>query len=236
MSRLTKWLIWIGFTVFGLGAIVYVLGPVLFASVAYPLKYEDSLCKWSKEYGVDVHLEAAKIYTESTWNPNASSGVAFGLTQFIPSTGKRVYTTIFGPEEGAKFTISKLYDPHIAIRMGIFHIKELNDRFGGDLTKVLIAYNGGGGAVRLYEAGTPITSTVAYAKKILAIREAYIKIYGDFCNKPSTGEFSVEPRRDASLLTLDFNQFWKNFLFTREISTDAESTPPIENLWQNLLR
>lgn len=214
------------------------IGPVLFASIAYPLKYEDSLCKWSKEYGVDVHLEAAKIMAESTWNPNARSGAgAVGLTQFIPSTARRVYTTINGAEAGAKFNANQLIgNPDLAIQMGTFHLKELIDQYGGNLTKVLIAYNGGGGAVRLYEAGSPIKSTVGYAKRILAMRDAYIKIYGDFCGRAAAGEFNVEPRRDSSLFTLDLNEFWKNFLFTQQIDQSEEQVAPIEDLWQNLLR
>ncbi|QQG50347.1 MAG: transglycosylase SLT domain-containing protein [Candidatus Berkelbacteria bacterium] len=238
MARSIKWWLWSVVALLGLGVILYVIGPVLFASVAYPLKYEDSLCKWSKEYGVDVHLEAAKIMAESTWNPNARSGAgAVGLTQFIPSTARRVYTTINGAEAGAKFNANQLIgNPDLAIQMGTFHLKELIDQYGGNLTKVLIAYNGGGGAVRLYEAGSPIKSTVGYAKRILAMRDAYIKIYGDFCARKAAGEFNVEPRRDSSLFTLDLNEFWKNFLFTQQIDQIEEQVAPIEDLWQNLLR
>ncbi len=239
MSRSIKWWLWSFIVVSGIGVLIYILGPVLFASVAYPLKYEESLCKWSKEYGVDVHLEAAKIMAESTWNPNARSGAgAVGLTQFIPSTGKRVYTTIYGPEAGAKFNANQLLgNPDLAIQMGIFHLKELNDRYGGNLTKVLIAYNGGGGAVKLYEAGTPITSTVGYAKKILAMREAYIKIYGDFCARAATKDFNVEPKRDLSIIrTIPLTEFWRNFLFTQNVDENDEAVAPIQDLWQNLLR
>lgn len=223
----------------GVGLLLFTIGPVLFASVAYPLKYEESLCKWSKEYGVDVHLEAAKIMAESTWNPNArSSAGALGLTQFIPSTGKRVYTTIYGPEAGAKFSANQLLgNPDLAIQMGIFHLKELNDRYGGNLTKVLIAYNGGGGAVKLYEAGTPISGTISYAKRILGMREAYIKIYGDFCARAATKDFNVEPRRDVSIITsIPLTEFWRNFLFTQKVEDDSETVAPIQDLWQNLLR
>lgn len=239
MSRSIKWWLWSFIAVLGIGLLLFTLGPVLFASVAYPLKYEDSLCKWSKEYGVDVHLEAAKIMAESTWNPNArSSAGALGLTQFIPSTGKRVYTTLYGPEAGAKFNATQLLgNPDLAIQMGIFHLKELNDRYGGNLTKVLIAYNGGGGAVKLYEAGTPISGTVSYAKRILAMREAYIKIYGDFCARAAAKEFNVEPKRDISMITsIPLTEFWRNFLFTQKVEDEGETVAPIQDLWQNLLR
>ncbi len=234
-----KWWIWSSVLILGSGLLFYILGPVLFASVAYPLKYEASLCKWSKEYGVDVHLEAAKIMAESTWNPNARSYAgAVGLTQFMPATGKRVYTTLYGAEAGARFNANQLLgNPDLAIQMGTFHLKELSDRYGGNLTKVLIAYNGGGGAVRLYEAGTPITSTVGYAKKILAMRDAYIKIYGDFCARLASRQFDVEPRRDLSAIgSIPLTEFWRNFLFVQRADTTDEPIPPIQDLWQNLLR
>lgn len=236
MSRSAKWWLWSVVSLLGVGTLIYVLGPVLFASVAYPLRYEDSLCKWGEEYGVDVHLEASKIMAESTWNPNARSYAgAVGLTQFIPSTGKRVYTTIYGAEAGAKFNANQLLgNPDLAIQMGMFHLKELIDRYGGDLRKVLIAYNGGGGAVRLYEIGSPISSTVSYANRILAMRDAYIKIYGDFCNKK---EFNIEPKRDLSVITaIPLGEFWRNFLFTQQIDEGEERVAPIEDLWQNLFR
>lgn len=238
MSRSVKWWLWSFIALMGLGALIYVLGPVLFASVAYPLKYEDSLCKWGKEYGVDVHLEAAKIMAESTWNPNARSPFAYGLTQFVPSTGKRVYTTIYGTEAGAKFSASQLLgNPDLAIQLGMFHLKELISQYNGNLTKVLIAYNGGGGAVRLYEVGSPVRGTVTYAKRILAMREAYIKIYGDFCSRKPSTEFNVEPKRDLSIITsVPLNEFWKNFLFTQQIDEGDERVAPIEDLWQNLIR
>ncbi len=243
MSRLAKWIVWVLVGLIGTAGLIYLLGPVLFASVAYPLppQYQESLCKWSAEYDVDVHLEAAKIMVESTWNPNARSAYAYGLTQFIPSTAKRVYTTVYGPEKGAKFTANQLItNPDLAIQLGTFHLRELIDSYHGDLTKVLIAYNGGGGAARLYELGTPIPSTVAYARKILSIRDAYNKIYGDFCAKnAATGEFNIEPKKDASVITaVPLNEFWKNFIFTRNVSDNpgSSSSSPFEGLWQNLTR
>jgi len=239
MSRSIKWWIWSVVILGGVGILIYVLGPVLFASVAYPNPYPDILCKYSKQYGVDPHLEAAKIMAESTWNPNARSGAgAVGMTQFIPSTAKRVYTTMNGPAAGAKFTANQLLgNPDLAIQMGTFHLKELLDRYNGNVTKALIAYNGGGGAVRLYEAGTPIKSTVAYANRILAMRNAYAKIYGDFCARQATSEFNVEPKRDISVITsIPLTEFWRSFLFTRQIEENETTVAPIEDLWQNLLR
>jgi soluble lytic murein transglycosylase len=236
MLRSAKWWLWGVVALFGVGATVYVLGPVLFASVAYPLRYEESLCKWSKEYGVDVHLEAAKIMAESTWNPNAKSYAgAVGLTQFIPSTGRRVYTTIYGPEAGAKFNANQLLgNPDLAIQMGIFHLKELNDRYNGNLYEVLTAYNAGHGGVILARAGTPISGTHAYVRRILGMREAYIKIYGDFCDKK---EFDVEPRLNvADIGSLNLADFWRNFLSARQLDKQDERVAPVETLWQNLLR
>src|SRR3989344_8610415 len=89
MRAWTKVLAWTAVSLLGLVVLLFVLGPALFASVAYPLpqEYQQTVCDEAKNFNVEAEDLAALIHVESRWDPNAhSSAGAGGLTQFISST------------------------------------------------------------------------------------------------------------------------------------------------------
>ncbi|MGP9816925.1 transglycosylase SLT domain-containing protein [Glutamicibacter sp. 363] len=55
-------------------------------TVHIPEKYRSLVEEASKISGLSVNLHASQIQAESSWNPNASSGVAFGIVQFKMET------------------------------------------------------------------------------------------------------------------------------------------------------
>ncbi len=76
-------------------ALVIILVILLFLVAAcfvtikfiFPLKYEDSIIKYSKEYELDPYYVCAVIWTESKFDSNAESRVgAIGLMQLMPET------------------------------------------------------------------------------------------------------------------------------------------------------
>lgn len=227
------------------GVLVYILGPVLFASVAYPLpdQFRASVAKWSGQYcgGIDAapNLLSALIMTESGWHTTSRSGAgAVGLTQFIPSTAYGIANTL----GVSPFTTSDLINnPDLSIRFGAYYVcKRIND-YGGNVTKGLIAYNGGGGAVVAYEVGTPIYSTVAYANKIISIKQAYQTIYGSWwlngtsassssssnsnSTTPPVQQFNVQPQTNISLVTtVPLNDFWKGILLNNTSNQSTNSS------------
>jgi soluble lytic murein transglycosylase-like protein len=96
-------------------------------------------------YGVDPHLLWAVAYLESRFDRNAISykdGVpcAFGLMQFVPSTGKR-------------YGLRNPHDPRDAIDAAARYVRALMGRFDGRLELILAAYNAGEAAVEAYRYG-----------------------------------------------------------------------------------
>lgn len=109
----------------------------------------------SQKQGIDDSLVKAVIYTESYFNPNATSHKgASGLMQLMPATA-------------AKYGISDLYNPKQNIIAGIKHLKYLMTLYPKNLKHVLAAYNAGENAVKKYNGIPPYRETQGYVKKVM---------------------------------------------------------------------
>lgn len=109
----------------------------------------------SQKYGIDDSLVKAVIYTESYFNPNATSHKgASGLMQLMPATAE-------------KYGVSDLYNPHQNIIAGIKHLSYLMKLFPGKLKHVIAAYNAGENAVNKYNGIPPYRETQGYVKKVM---------------------------------------------------------------------
>lgn len=109
----------------------------------------------SQKYGIDDSLVKAVIYTESYFNPNATSHKgASGLMQLMPSTAE-------------KYGVSDIYNPRQNIVAGIKHLRYLMKLFPDNLKYVIAAYNAGENAVNKYNGIPPYRETQGYVKKVM---------------------------------------------------------------------
>ncbi|MCP4667314.1 MAG: lytic transglycosylase domain-containing protein [Deltaproteobacteria bacterium] len=103
---------------------------------------------------VDVSLIKAVIMAESRYNPQAVSKMgAKGLMQLMPGTAKAL-----GVEDA--------FNPEHNVNGGVKYLKQLLNRFDGDVTLALAAYNAGSRHVRNYKGVPPFKATRYYIKKV----------------------------------------------------------------------
>jgi soluble lytic murein transglycosylase-like protein len=114
----------------------------------------------AETYNVDVKLLKAIAKAESNFDASATSSAgAMGIMQLMPSTAKSL-------------GISDAYDAHDNIMGGAKVISQLLEKYDGDKSLALAAYNAGSGNVDKYGGIPPFTETQNYVKKVLSYYNA----------------------------------------------------------------
>jgi len=140
-----------------------------------PLRHEDVIRQQAREKDVDAALIAAVIYSESKFSDSTSSAGARGLMQITPEAANEIERL----SGGTTFSLKDLSDPEINIRYGTFLLRELLDRYEGDVVAALAAYNAGpanadrwgGSGLQIEEI--PFPETRAYVEEVLDKQRAY---------------------------------------------------------------
>lgn len=115
----------------------------------------DYLVRKSVEYGVDSRLVAALISAESGGNQSAVSPAgAIGVGQLMPETAKELGVNPYDKLQNIEGTIK--------------YLAQMLQRFGGDVSKALAAYNAGAGAVEAYNGVPPYSATQAYVNNVMS--------------------------------------------------------------------
>jgi soluble lytic murein transglycosylase-like protein len=108
----------------------------------------------AKKNNIRPELIAAVVQAESKFKPTARSGAgAVGLMQLVPKTGRWM---------GAR----DLTNPSQNISAGAKYLKYLHERFNGNETKVIAAYNAGEGNVKRFNGVPPFNETRKYVNKV----------------------------------------------------------------------
>lgn len=95
---------------------------------------------------IDPDLLNGVIWVESRFQPRAHSPAgARGLMQLMPGTAAELARELGRP-------VARVYDPELNIEMGTRYLLHMLDRFDGDETLALAAYNAGAGNVSKWMA------------------------------------------------------------------------------------
>lgn len=145
----------------------------------HPLRYEGVIRTQSERYELEPTFVAAVIYTESRFNADVESHQgAYGLMQVLPATAD------FISERSG--IVGDYRDPGTNIKMGVWYLDYLDERYLGDERLMLAAYNSGEGRVdewisdEGFDVGRdiPFQETHEYVNNVLEAQETYEELYG----------------------------------------------------------
>ena len=166
--------------------------PAPILQIIFPLTYWDAIKKNAAIHDLDPYVVAALIAQESTFDATAhSSANAYGLMQILPSTGRRLASSL----GVRRFSTSMLLNGETNIRLGTLYFKRLVQQFGGAYY-ALASYNAGENRVVRWKAerpgmdedefidDIPFPETQNYVKRILGTAEDYRRLYGDGDARP----------------------------------------------------
>jgi len=122
-----------------------------------PVSYVNIINDACSRFGVDPSLVHAIVKVESDFNPFAISRKgATGLMQLMPQTA----TTM---------NVRNTFSPDENVEGGVKYLRYLLDRYEGNISLALAAYNAGETAVKKWGTIPPFKETQDYVKKILQI-------------------------------------------------------------------
>ncbi len=123
---------------------------------------EPVIARHSRAHRLHPALIRAVIKTESDFDPLAVSRAgAVGLMQLMPQTA-------------ARLDVRDSYNPDENIGGGTKYLRQLLDRFNGNLPLALAAYNAGEHAVERYQGLPPIPETRQYVLKVLGYYRTFL--------------------------------------------------------------
>lgn len=122
-----------------------------------PASYLTIINSTCTRHGVDPSLVHAIVKVESDFNPFALSRKgAMGLMQLMPQTANTM-------------NVRNTFSPDENVEGGVKYLRYLLDRYEGNISLALAAYNAGETAVKKWGTIPPYKETQEYVKKILHI-------------------------------------------------------------------
>ena len=126
---------------------------------AAPPTTEQLIVDAARKFGVEADLVKAVARAESNLSQAARSNVgAIGVMQLMPETA-------------ASLGVNP-YDEGQNIQGGAHYLRQMLDKFNGNLQNAIAAYNAGPGAVQQYGGVPPYGETQAYVGRVLGMYES----------------------------------------------------------------
>jgi soluble lytic murein transglycosylase-like protein len=143
-----------------------------FHSTLSERELEPVIRRHSSRHQLHPALIRAVIKAESDFDPRAvSRSGAIGLMQLMPQTAMRL-------------DVRDMYDPDDNVGGGTKYLRQLLDRFHGNLPLALAAYNAGENAVDRYQALPPYDETRQYVRKVLRYYRTFLVRDGVIMGRP----------------------------------------------------
>ncbi len=166
----------------------------------FPLPYSETVTQAAGRFGVSTEFIYSIMRQESSFNPQARSQMdAFGLMQLLPEVAKKDADANFiqyhQPED--------LYEPYVNIPIGSAHLRELWDKYNGEIILAVASYNASSDAIATwlktrYRGDTlefiediPYDETRDYVKLVLRNLIAY-QLLGSNEEKMSFPEWTLK--------------------------------------------
>ncbi len=130
--------------------------PLEFWQLAFPIPFRAEIEYFSKSQNLDPFLVAALIRQESDFNiKEISTAHAYGLMQLVPDTARSMARHF----SIRRVSTSDLMTPDLNIQLGTYFLRNLLDRFNGQMEWVLAAYNAGPGRSDTWRNWGPFEET-----------------------------------------------------------------------------
>jgi soluble lytic murein transglycosylase-like protein len=124
-------------------------------------QYDDLMEAAAQRYRIPVALVRAVVHAESNFDPTAVSPKgASGLMQLMPETAREMF-------------VKDIFEPKDNIEGGTRYLRVLANLYGGDMVKMVAAYNAGPEAVNRSGGIPPYAETQAYVRKVIALYFRY---------------------------------------------------------------
>ena len=151
---------------------------------------EPVIRRHSSQQQIHPALIRAVIKAESDFDPRAVSRAgAIGLMQLMPQTAIRL-------------DVRDMYNPDDNVGGGAKYLRQLLDRFHGNLPLALAAYNAGENAVDRYQALPPFDETRQYVRKVLRYYRIFLVRDSAIMKYPVSQYVPAESRVDHAISEL----------------------------------